>query len=99
MTAKEDPGAVAPSSGGEVLDAATVAAMLDEHARLGALLKDAIAAAPASDDDYWVGMGVNQVVVRGESPEAVMAIIEAGEAAGGTVVLEFVSAEPQVIVL
>lgn len=99
MAARENPGTVAPSDGGELLDAATVAAMLDEHARLGALLKEAIAASPASDDDYWIGMGVDEVVVRRESPEAVMAAIEAGEAAGGTVVLEFVSAEPQVIVL
>ncbi len=99
MAAKEDPSAVAPSDGGELLDAATVAAMLDEHARLEALLKDAIAASPASDDYYWVGMGVDEVVLRGASPEAVMAAVQAGEAAGGTVVLEFVSAEPQVIVL
>ena len=98
MAAKENLGTLAPSDG-RLLEAATVAAMLDERARLEALLKVSIAASPVSDDDYWVGMGVDEVVVRGRSPEAVMAVIEAGEAAGGTVVLEFVSAEPQVIVL
>ena len=84
---------------GATTGAATVSAMLDEHARLGALLRDAIAAAPAPDDDYWVGMSVDEVMVRGESPEAVMAAIDGRGMAGGTVVLEFVSAEPQVIVL
>ena len=92
MTASE-------SSDGATTKATTVSAMLDEHARLVALLRDAIAAAPAPDDDYWVGMSVDEVVVRGESPEAVMAAIDGRGMAGGTVVLEFVSAEPQVIVL
>ena len=87
------------NSGGAITEVATVSAMLDEHARLGTLLRDAIAAAPMSDDDYWVGMSVDEVVVRGKSPEAVMAAIGGRGMAGGTVVLEFVSAEPQVIVL
>ena len=81
------------------MEVATVSAMLDEHARLAALLRDAIAATPVSDDDYWVGMSVDEVAVRGESPEAVMAAINDRGMDGGTVVLEFVSAEPQVIVL
>lgn len=87
------------NSGGPDTEVATVSAMLDEHARLAALLRDAIAAAPVSDDDYWVGMSVDEVAVRGESPEAVMAAIDQRGMGGGTVVLEFVSAEPQVIVL
>ena len=76
-----------------------VSAMLDEHARLAALLRDAIAATPASDDDYWVGISVDEVVVRGESLESVIAAIDDRGMTVGTVVLEFVSAEPQVIVL
>ena len=80
-------------------DAKTVAAMLDEHARLRSLLKDAIVATPASAEDYWVGMGIDEVVVRGESAEAVMAGIEASGKADGVVVLEFVSSEPRVIIL
>ncbi len=88
-----------PDVDSDTADAATVSAMLDEHARLRSLLKDAIAATPASGEGYWVGVGIDEVVVRGESPETVMAGIEAGVAAGGAVVLEFVSSEPRVIIL
>ena len=84
---------------GTALEPAQVSAMLAEHARLWSLLQDAIAATPASDEDYWVGMGIDEVVVRGESAEAVMAGIESRKMAGDTVVIEFVSSEPQVIVL
>ena len=90
------------SAGGgedEVMAAATVSAMLDEHARLRSLLRNAIAETPASGKDYWVGMGLDEVVARGESPEAVMSVIEGAGMAGGTVVLEVVSSEPQVFVL
>ena len=88
-----------PTVDGKALDPATVAAMLDEHARLRSLLNDAIAATPLSDDDYWIGMSVDGIAVCGESPDAVMAIIDGRGMAGETVVLEFVSAEPRVIVL
>ena len=80
-------------------DAATVSAMMDDHARLRLLLQDAIMATPISDEDYWVGMGTDEVVVRGESAEVVMASIEAGGTAGGAVVLEFVSCKHQAVVL
>lgn len=88
-----------PDVDSDTADAATVSAMLDEHARLRSLLKDAIAATPASGEDYWVGVGIDEVVVRGESPETVMAGLEAGGTDGGAVVLEFVSSEPRVIIL
>ena len=88
-----------PAVDGKALDPATAAAMLGEHARLGTLLADAIAAAPASGGDHWIGMSVDGIAVCGESPDAVVAIIDGRGMAGGTVVLEFVSAEPQVIVL
>ncbi len=100
----ENPGEIIASGtvsavGGDASDAVTVSATLNEHVRLPALLKDAIGAMPASGKDCWVGMGVDEVVVRGESSEAVMAGIEAGGTAGCAVVLEFVIREPQVIIL
>ena len=84
---------------GEVITAATVSAMLDEHDRLRSLLRNAIAETPAPNKEYWAGMGLDEVAVHGESPEAVMAAIEGNGMAGGTVMMEFVSAEPQVFVL
>ena len=79
--------------------ASTVSAMLEEHARLRSALKDVISAAPAQQEDYWIAMGSDEVVVCGESLESVMASIEAAGTVGGTIVTEFVSAEPQLIVL
>ena len=57
-----------PAVDGEALDAATVLETLDEHARLRALLKDAIAATPASADEYRVSMGIDEIAVSAESP-------------------------------
>ena len=88
-----------PAASGDAWDAVTVSAMLNEHARLRSLLMDAIAAMPASDEDYRVGMGIDEVAVRGESAETVIAGIDASGRAGCAVVLEFVSSAPQVIVL
>ena len=99
FTLPADPPAAVGEDEDAAMTAATVAAMLNEHARLRTLLADTIAAAPASGQDYWIGMSVDEVAVRGESPEAVMAAIDRRGVAGGTVVLEFVSAEPQVFVL
>ena len=79
--------------------ASTVPAMLEEHARLRSALKNAILAAPAQQEDYWIAMGIDEVVVCGKSLESVMASIEAAGMAGGTIVTELVSAEPQLIVL
>ena len=90
---------LAQANGGAAMDEASVSAMLDEHARLRSLLRSAIDAAPALDEDYWFGMGLDEVVARGASPEAVMTAIESRGMAGGTVVMEFVSSKPQVIVL
>ena len=56
-----------PVADGEALESATVSAMLDEHARLRSLLEDAIAATPTSDEDYWVGIGIDEVVMHGDS--------------------------------
>ena len=44
-------------------------------------------------------MSVDGIAVRGESPDAVMVTIDGRGMAGETVASEFVSAEPQVIVL
>ena len=104
MLLRENPDDVAasgtvPAVDGKGLGPATVAAMLEEHARLRSLLNDAIAATPVSDDDYWIGMSVDGIVVCGETPDAVLAIIDGRGMASETVVLEFVSAEPEVIVL
>ena len=73
--------------------------MLNEHARLRALLKGAIAAMPALDTDYWgrhgdwLSCGASAMGRSG-----VVATIDGRGMAGETVVLEFVSTEPQGIV-
>ena len=58
-------------------------------------MQDAIAAPPASGEDYWVGMGIDEVVVLGESVEVMMAGVKAWGAAGSAVVIEVMSCELQ----
>lgn len=84
---------------GALTDVATVKAMLDEHARLLSCVKNHIAAMPAVEQDLWVGMGCDEFLVSGESLPDVMDLLEERGMADGTVVVEFLSADPTVLVL
>lgn len=50
-----------------------------------------------SDADYWVGVRIDEVVLRGEFTEVAMAGIDLRGKAGNAGVIEFVRSEPQVI--
>ena len=80
-------------------DVAAVKAMLDEHARLLSCVKARIAAMPTVEQDLWVGMGSDEVLVSGESLPDVMDLLEERGMIDGTVVVEFLSADPTVLVL
>lgn len=86
-------------TGGALTDAAAVKAMLDEHAKLSSCVKDRIAALPAVEQDLWVGMGSDEILVSGETLPDVMDRLEERGMADGTVVVEFLSADPTVLVL
>ena len=80
-------------------DVTVVKAMLDEHTRLSSCVKDRIASMPAVEQDLWVGMGSDEVLVSGESLPDIMDMLEQRGMADGTVVVEFLSADPTVLVL
>ena len=84
---------------GALTDVATVKAMLDEHASLSSCVKDRIAAMPAAEQNLWVGMRSDEVLVSGESLTDVMDLLEERGMIDGTVVVEFLSADPTVLVL
>ena len=86
-------------AGGAPAYVAVVKAMLDEHARLSSCVKDRIAALPAVEQDLWVGMGSDEFLVSGESLPDVMDRLAERGMADGTVVVEFLSANPRVLVL
>ena len=85
-----------PAVSGDASDAVTVLTTLNWHARSQSLLKDAIAAMLASEEDYWVGMGIDEVVVRVESAAMVTVGIESRGTAGRAVVVEFVRSKPSI---
>ena len=92
-------GSVPDSIGVDDVDIDTVAASLAEHARLTAVLRDKIAELGDSDHDRWVGLGCDEFPVIGRSLPEVMAKLEQRGVSDGTVVVEFLSAEPVEMIL
>ena len=72
---------------------------MDEHERLTALLQKEIESLPETADDRWVAMGRDGVMETGDSLEEALSKIEAKGLADGTDIVEFLSAEPEVLIL
>ena len=88
-----------PASREGHLDIDSVVESLAEHARLTAVLRDQIAGLADSDNDRWVGLGCDEFLVIGQSLPDVMAKLEQRGVSDGTVVVEFLSAEPVEMIL
>ena len=76
-----------------------LAVRMDEHERLTARLRNEIASLPEITADLWVAMSLDGVLETGNSLEEVLSKIEAKELADGTVIVEFLNAEPEVLIL
>ena len=74
-------------------------ARMDEHERLTARLRSAIASLPEFNGDRWVAMGRDEALEVGDSLDEVLARIEAKGLADGTVVVEFVSPDRSAMIL
>ena len=72
---------------------------MDEHERLNALMQKEIESLPETTDDRWVAMGRDGVLETGNSLEEALSKVEAKGLADGTVIVEFLSAEPEVLIL
>ena len=88
------------SVSGEIgVDIDSVVESLAAHSRLTAVLQDKIAELGDSDHDRWVGLGHDAFLVIGQSLPEVMAQLEKRGVSDGTVVVEFLSAEPVEMIL
>ena len=76
-----------------------LAARMDEHERLTARMQKEIESLPKTSDDRWVAMGRDGALEVGDSLEEVVSIVKAKGMADGTVIVEFLSAEPEVLIL
>ena len=90
---------VSGSTGVDGLAIDDVAASLAEHARLSSALRDKIAELADRAGDRWVGLGDDEFLVIGQSLPDVMAKLEQRGVSDGTVVVEFLSAEPVEMIL
>lgn len=85
---------------GEIgVDVDSVVESLAEHARLTAALRDKIAELGDSESDRWVGLGCDEVLVIGRSLPELMVKLQQRGVSDGTVVVEFLSAEPVEMIL
>ena len=104
MTAKEDKTGVRQQGDiAQIVEefggVAALVERMDEHERLAALMQEEIESLPEIADDRWVAMGRDGVLETGNSLEEALHKIEAKGLADGTVIVEFLSAEPEVLIL
>ena len=104
MTAKEDEIGVQPRADiAQIVEefggAAALVERMDEHERLTARMRKEIESLPETADDRWVAMGCDGVLETGNSLEEALSKIEAKELADKTVIVEFLNAEPEVLIL
>ena len=72
---------------------------MDEHERLAVLMQREIESLPETADDQWVAIGRDGVLETGNSLEEALSKVEAKGLADGTVIVEFLSAKPEVLIL
>ena len=104
MTAKEDEIGVRQRADiAQIVEefggAASLVERMDEHERLATRMKSEIASLPELTGDRWVAMGLDEALEIGNSLSEVLARIEEKGLADGTVVVEFLSAEPEALIL
>ena len=104
MTAKEDKIGLQPRADiAQIVEefggVAALVERIDEHERLTSLMQKEIESLPETADDRWVAMGCDGVLETGNSLEEALSKIEAKELADKTVIVEFLNAEPEVLIL
>ena len=80
-------------------DASTISEKIHEHDILTARLRREVASLGDEHNDQWVGMGMNYQLVFGPNLEEVMAQLKRDKYDDSTVVVEYLSTEPMVMIL
>jgi hypothetical protein len=83
----------------KLIDDSSISEKIREHEMMTAYLRDKVALLGDEHDEQWVGMGLDYQFVFGRSPSEVVAQIKEGKSDQSTIVLEYVSSEPIVILL
>ena len=78
---------------------AEIPQVIEEFGGVAALMQKEIESLPETTDDRWVAMGRDGVLETGNSLEETLSKVEAKGLADGTVIVEFLSAEPEVLIL
>ena len=82
-----------------LLDDATVSRKLHEHEQLTARLLSEIASLPDEQKDQWVGINTDHILFFGDDLRDLIARLRSGKPADTTVVVQYVSADPIVMIL
>ena len=80
-------------------DASVISDKLGEHTALNRLLQSKVRLLPDCDVDRWVGMGMDQDLVVGDTLQDVLQQLRESGATRRTFVVEFLSAQPVVMIL
>ena len=104
MTAKADRTGIRPRADiAQIVEefggVAALVERMDEHERVAALMRREIESLPETADDRWVAMGRDGVLETGTSLEEALSKVEAKGLDDGTVIVEFLSAKPEVLIL
>jgi hypothetical protein len=88
-----------PDDAGTLTDAATVSRQIREHELLRQTFRDAIASLGEECYEQWAGMGPDQVLVFGDSLDAVVGQLKPKGNDDRPTVVEYLTAEPPVLIL
>ena len=88
-----------PVDAGSLTDAETISELIREHELLRRTFRDTIASLGEEHCEQWAGMGPDQVLVFGDSLEAVIRQLKPNGNDDRPTVVEYLTAEPPVLIL
>ena len=88
-----------PVDTGTLTDAATISELIREHELLRRTFRDTIASLGEEHYEQWAGMGPDQALLFGDSLDPVMGQLKPNGNDDRPTVVEYLTAEPPVLIL